>query len=203
MRIPSLLWNWLGYGPKASGELRRMRQEVERSNLGRLACRLERIFCPKGCGPQFTIPELWAITLMVRDEVFKLHRFQAPRMKRVPLNSIGTKTGESDLHRLLKAEIAPWVMKRCCGRVDYELGYEAGISDVSCSCGRVQVECGATRPSKIWQLFELRPEKSDSLLVVYNREGFVGFSEGKQILKFRKQEESLRRRIFGRGPSML
>lgn len=156
---------------------------------------LEDRFLPAGCYPQFSPRDIWATMCLVADSVFLLDRqppYQATAEARSLVIPWKSHT-ESEAHHRLKQEATEWLkVKQGVNEFLYEEYYVSGISDVMSKDGKWIVECGGSRPSKIWDFYRHENTK-DNALIFFNDNGVTIFRAGPglpEYMKLRRQRDA-------------
>ncbi len=148
-------------------------------------------FLPSGCLPQFGDAELWAILGYLADDVFLIERLPPyPWSKRASRLRVPRKSrSETQDHHDLKCLATLWLKQvhEVTG-VEYEVPYAAGICDVMSSDCTWFIECGASRPSKVWSIFE-NPPAEHRRIVFFTFDGITVFKPGPRLPAF---QETLR-----------
>ena len=158
--------------------------------LRALVTRVSNLFCPPNCYAQFGAHDVYTLLAYLAERAFDMkikrpYRFSKPTKER---------DGSRELHERLVEEATIWLRKERGERqVEYEVPFQSGRADIATENGKVYIECGATRPSKVWQLFEHEGDKVE--LVVFNRLGMVVFNEGPQIRSYREAYFEYSRRL--------
>lgn len=152
-------------------------------------------FLPGNCYPQCSLRDIWATLCLVADGVHLMDR-QPPYIATPAAYSIlvpRKSSSESDLHHSLKQEATEWLkLAHGITEVFYEQPFYAGQCDVLSSCGKWIIECGASRPSKVWDLFR-HESSSDRSIVFFNEHGITVFRAGPNLPTYL---ELKRKRIF-------
>lgn len=151
---------------------------------------LERLFCPYGGRPQSAPWQAWALLCLVAEGVFSME-VSGPYTPKRKLTLPHPKSGrESLLHRTLKANAAHWLrVKHKVRDVSFEVPTVAAVSDVCSSDRRWLVECGVTRPSKVWEHYMANNTDLDRI-VLFNQLGIVMFGAGQNLRTYRDIKRS-------------
>lgn len=140
-------------------------------------------FLPADCRPQCSLQDVWAIMCLVADGVYLMDR-QPPYKPTVAAQSIlipMKSHRETETHHRLKQEATEWLnLKVGIKRVLYEEAFGSGVCDVMSDCRKWIVECGASRPSKIWDFYRLEGV-SDTSIVLFNDHGVTSFKAGPNL----------------------
>lgn len=96
------------------------------------------------------------------------------------------KKNDTDTHVRLKKQATLW-LRQChkVTNVEYETQSSGGFCDIMSNDGNWVVECGATRPSKVWQQYDCDSNDKSSL-VVFNDVGIAVFRVGTKIKQYRE-----------------
>jgi hypothetical protein len=141
------------------------------------------LFCPPGLRPQFGFSEAAVLLAYVAEGLFSFDLSPGSEVRETPVglsSAVGVRnSAETKEHLLLKALSTQWLCERGISEVDYEGGYEAGEFDVAARDRSWIVECGASRPSKVYQFL---PNSPTSKFVVFNRVGIAVFRVGTPAL---------------------
>lgn len=152
---------------------------ISKRRSGKELRRLLEQFCPDGCRPQSACYETYCLFAYIASDVFRVE-MTPPYEREFDLgkHSILTKKKETQVHKDLKSKATEWlIQEKGCASVSYEERYSAGIADVVSSDGAWYVECGATRPEKVWRFHEAQRGN----LVVFNDVGVATFTKGKRF----------------------
>ena len=140
--------------------------------------------------------DVWALLGYVAEGAFSMERLPAYTPKR-SVNSIRVvyKSSESGHHIYLKRAATSWLRTvKKIRKIAYEQPYYGGISDVSSENGIWSIECGCTRPDKIWDTF--RHESAiNHKVVLFNMNGITIFGAGKSNAEYIKAEAAFRRKM--------
>lgn len=160
-------------------------------------------FLPGNNYPQFTSDSIFALMGYLAEGAFRAERLPAYKANKssyrikVPSKS----SSETALHHMLKQEATAWLRGNGVKRVFYEKKYLGGVADILSEDGRWAIECGASRPSKVWNA--LRQERSSlQKIVLFNEAGVTVFSRGPSIKAYRKMQDEWRAkmaRMMGRN----
>ncbi len=150
---------------------------------------LEFRFTPYTSFNQYDPLDIWAMMGYLADGAFsieKLDPFSISPNARIDRMWVHAKANESGHHIYLKRLATRWLKRRKkVKEVEYEQDYPGGRCDV---CSKDQswiVECGCSRPSKVWDTF-YNPNFAKKRLVLFNQDNITVFSSGPKIDEYRK-----------------
>jgi len=146
---------------------------------------IESRFSPYASFNQHHPLDIWALMGYVAEGAFLMKRLPPYTPKR-SVDRIWVKAHypESGHHRYLKQLATRWLrVEKKVRKVEYEREYPGGISDVSSADRKWFVECGCSRPSKIWDTF--RQEGSiHRKIVLFNAWNITIFEAGPNIKEY-------------------
>lgn len=153
---------------------------------------LENRFQPFGSFSQFVPVDIWALLGYVSDAAFSMERLKPySPSKRIRQIRVVGRASESEHHLYLKQVATEWLKKvKGVKKVVYEAGYEGGVADVSSTDGVWSVECGCTRPSKIWQTFSME-SAARKKVVLLSEEGITIFQAGERFMEYVASHQAL------------
>lgn len=154
---------------------------------------------PYASYPQSLPLDVWALLGYVADGAFSMDR-RAPYAHHKSVDSIKviSRASEGGHHVYLKKLATRWLKKeQKIKNVVYEQPYYGGIADVSSPDGIWSVECGCSRPDKIWETFR-HTRAADHKVVLFSDMGVTIFTAGKNIREYIEKEGAHRAEIMRR-----
>lgn len=157
------------------------------------------LFCPGNCRPQFQADDLYILLSYLKDGSLSCLT-EKPYDPKRDVSGIKVKqrsSSESEHHLYLKQLATAWLMdEKSIKEVAYEAGFQGGECDVMSSDGIWIIECGATRPCKVYeQIFGSGKTDGDSKVVVFNDLAVATFSAGPMFHQAKKEDTKARDRI--------
>lgn len=143
-------------------------------------------FQPGGCYPQFDDSQIWILLGYLAQEAFVAARLDpySGNTDTYKIQVPAKSDRETGVHHRLKQEATEWLHSKGALQISYEEGYYSGICDVMDESAKWFIECGASRPSKVWQMFECS-DTVDKRLVFFNDNGITIFEAGPKIEEYR------------------
>jgi hypothetical protein len=160
---------------------------------------LDNRITPYASYPQGLPADVWALLGYVAEGAFSMERLPAYTPKRsVDSIVVVYRNSESGHHIYLKKAATSWLRTvKKIRKITYEQPYYGGRSDVSSADGIWSIECGCTRPDKIWNTF--RHEGAiNQKIVLFNTNGITIFGAGKANAEYIKVEAAHRSEISKR-----
>lgn len=154
-------------------------------------------FLPGNNYPQFSQNSIWALMGYLAEGAFTAERLPSYKAKKsdyrikVPPKS----STETPIHHRLKQEATAWLREKGVKKIVYEEYYFGGIADVSSEDGLWVVECGASRPDKVWDTIGPSDRNDNGKVVFFNDIGITIFSAGPEIKGYRKVDDQWRREM--------
>lgn len=153
---------------------------------------LDSHFCPPGCYPQFGQDEAAKLLGLIDRLAIKVTVFDQYIPKR-DVSKITVKRRsdrESETHLALKQLATAWLLDemRVSGEIFYEERGPAGIGDVICPVSCWTVECGGSRPSKIYNGLLVAPNWKIALI---NDLGVMTFEVGPRFDLYQQEHARL------------
>lgn len=172
---------------------------VKASYTQREIDRFYNFFCPDGCRPQFQFDDLYVLLAYLKDHSLQCIS-EEPYEPQRNVSSIRVKKKshvESPHHIYLKKLATAWLQdKKFVKKVSYEEGFRCGVADVVSEDGLWIVECGATRPNKVFdQIFGHGEKDKDSKVVLFNDLTVSTFSAGPNFEKAKEEDIKKDRQI--------
>jgi len=154
---------------------------------------------PYASYPQALPADVWALLGYVAEGAFSMERLSAYTPKRsIDKISVVYRKSESGYHVYLKKVATSWLRTvKKIREIVYEQPYYGGIADVSSADGIWSVECGCTRPDKIWNTFK-HEDAINQKIVLFNMNGITIFGAGKANADYIQAEAARRSEISKR-----